>query len=84
MKPLLNRINSFFLLLRFFFLFLGKVSIENRDEEGFFMWQAAMWGGISGSAVLLGALAAVFAYRQKDNWLYYGFWDGCINWSIYL
>ena len=48
------------------------------------MWQAAMWGGISGSAVLLGALAAVFAYRQKDNWLYYGFWDGCINWSIYL
>jgi len=60
MKPLLDQTNFFLPLLRFFFLFLGKVSIENRDEEGFFMWQAAMWGGISGSAVLLGALAAVF------------------------
>ncbi|GKU83481.1 ZIP family metal transporter [Niallia sp. NCCP-28] len=29
------------------------------------MWHAAMWGGISGSAVLLGALAAVFLPIKK-------------------
>jgi len=29
------------------------------------MWHAAMWGGISGAAVLLGALAAIFLPIQK-------------------
>ncbi|MCI2254799.1 ZIP family metal transporter [Domibacillus sp. PGB-M46] len=29
------------------------------------MWQALMWGGVSGSAVLLGALAALFVPIQK-------------------
>lgn len=29
------------------------------------MWNAAMWGGISGSAVLLGALASMFLPIRK-------------------
>ncbi len=45
------------------------------------MWHAAMWGGISGSAVLLGALASMFFDSQTDHRLYYGFWHRRLNYA---
>lgn len=43
------------------------------------MWNAVFWGGVSGSAVLLGALAAIFIPINK-NIIGLGIWNEYIDW----
>ena len=44
---------------------INKLYVYYFRKETKLMWNAAMWGGISGSAVLIGALAAVFLPIKK-------------------